>query len=305
MPGRRIFISYRRGPTTIYAGRLFDSLCARVGDNEVFMDIDAIEPGADFVDHIEREVGACEVQIALIGRDWLDARDAEGRRRLDDPEDWVRIELRTGLNRDIRVIPVLVQGATMPRAGELPDDLKKLARRNALEIGDVRWRYDFERLWQVVEKVLEGASVLKAIELSGVRNFVPPPPGAFETGEQRPAEPQDEDEDEPCALVFVQEKPAAGPEHPVEDGMTIGRTDGDVMIADPQVSRRHARVTLDGGRVVIEDLGSTNGTFVNGERIDEPRELEVGDLVRFGMAAWRLKPAPVATRMAPRPAADA
>jgi hypothetical protein len=287
MPGRRIFISYRRGDTTIYAGRLFDSLCALAGDDQVFMDIDAIEPGADFVDHIEREVGACEVLIALIGRDWLDARDAEDRRRLDDPGDWVRLELKTGLDRDIRVIPVLVQGATMPRADDLPDDLKKLARRNALEIGDVRWRYDFQRLWEVVEKVLDGASVPKAIELSGVRNFVPPP--------------EPESDEGPCPLVFVQEKPVPGDEHPVEDGMTIGRTEGDVLLADPQVSRRHARIRMVEGKHVIEDLGSTNGTFVNGEQLTEPRELEVGDLIRFGLIAWRLKPAAVGTRVAPRP----
>ena len=292
MPGRRIFISYRRGDTTIYAGRLFDSLCALAGDDEVFMDIDAIEPGADFVDHIEHEVGSCEVLIALIGRDWLDARDARGERRLDDPDDWVRLELKTGLERDIRVIPVLVQGASMPRAGELPDDIAKLARRNALEIGDVRWRYDFQRLWEVVEKVLEGASVGRAIELSGVSNFIPPPPEGPEPGEAG------------ASFVFVQEKPVAGAEHPVEDGMTIGRTDGDVLLPDPQVSRRHARVRLEGDRPVVEDLGSRNGTYVNDEQVTEPRSLEVGDLVRFGTVAWRLRPAAVGTEVAPRPGAD-
>ena len=300
MPGRRIFISYRRGDTTIYAGRLFDSLCALAGDDEVFMDIDAIEPGADFVDHIEREVGSCEVLIALIGRDWLDARDAQGERRLDDPDDWVRLELKAGLDRDIRVIPVLVQGASMPRASDLPDDLSRLARRNALEIGDVRWRYDFQRLWEVTEKVLDGASVGRAIELSGVRNFVSPPPETAHAGQPDGAKPVEAGR----PLVFVQEKPVAGDEHPVEDGMTIGRTDGDVLLADPQVSRRHARVRLEGANPVLEDLGSRNGTFVNDERVTDPRELEVGDLVRFGTVAWRLKPAPVATEMAPRPRAD-
>src|SRR3712207_7691642 len=158
MGGRRIFIRYRRGESTIYAGRLYDGLSARLGDQDVFMDVDAIEPGVDFVEYIEREVGACEILIALIGRDWATVTDAQGVRRLDDPQDFVRLELATGLRRDIRVIPVLVQGATMPRADELPEDLKPLARRNALEIADLRWRQDFQRLWEVVEKVLEGAS---------------------------------------------------------------------------------------------------------------------------------------------------
>ena len=310
--GRRVFISYRRGETTIYAGRLFDSLCSRLGDELVFMDVDAIEPGADFVEYIEREVGSCEVLIALIGRDWIDTRDADGRRRLEDPDDWVRVELRTGLNRDIRVIPVLVQGARMPRSDELPDDLARLARRNALEIGDLRWRYDFERLMEVIEKVLEGQSVRGAIEASGIRAFVPPP----ETGEQTQpaadeagAEPDPAPESEPESAaggeggwVFLQEKPVGGAEHPVEDGMRIGRTSGDVLLPDPQVSRCHAVVRIVDGRPVVEDLGSTNGTFVNEEQVTEPRELEIGDLVRFGAVAWRLRPAGQRTQLAPQPA---
>ena len=310
MAGRRIFISYRRGEATIYAGRLYDGLSARVGEEDVFMDVDALEPGVDFVEHIEREVGSCEVLIALIGRDWVDVTDAEGNRRLEDPQDFVRLELATGLSRDIRVIPVLVQGARMPRAGELPDDLKPLARRNALEIADLRWRHDFARLWEVVEKVLEGASVPRAIELSGVRNFVPPPDAPMPVDAQPDevvpdAEPEAEpapDPDAACPLVFVQEQPEAGPEFPVEHGMTIGRTGGDIQLADPQVSRRHAVVHLDGPRPVIEDLGSTNGTYVNGERLTGPHELQLGDEVRFGTVAWRLQPAAVGTRAAPRPA---
>jgi hypothetical protein len=302
MPGRRIFLSYRRGDTTIYAGRLFDSLCMRLGDEEVFMDLDAIEPGADFVEHIEREVGSCEVLIALIGRDWVDASDADGNRRLEDDSDWVRLELEAGLNRDIRVIPVLVQGAVMPRADQLPGDLAKLARRNALEIGDTRWRYDFDRLLEVIEKVLEGNSVPKAIELSGVRNFVPPPAG-WKGGEADEREPEASAEGVP--FVLVQEKPFAGKEHPVEDGMTIGRTDGDVLLPDPQVSRRHAQLRFADGKPVIEDLGSTNGTYVNGEQLTEPRQLEVGDLVRCGAVALRLKPAPEGTKVGPRPQGSA
>ena len=310
MAGRRIFISYRRGDTTIYAGRLFDSLCMRLGDEEVFMDLDAIEPGADFVEHIEREVGSCEVLLALIGRDWLDTCDGQGNRRLEDPDDWVRLELETGLNRDIRVIPVLVQGAEMPRAEALPGDLAKLARRNALEIGDTRWRYDFDRLMEVIEKVLEGNSVPAAIELSGVKNFVPPPvdPGHRPSDQTDSRPPDAEPETAPPAdvpLVFVQEKPVAGKEHPIEDGMTIGRTDGDVLLPDPQVSRRHAKISLANGQPTIEDLGSTNGTYVNDEPVTGPRPLEVGDLIRFGAVAWRLKPAPEGTRVGPRPQGSA
>jgi hypothetical protein len=186
---------------------------------------------------------------------------------------------------------VLVQGAEMPRADQLPGELAQLARRNALDIGDTRWRYDFDRLMEVIEKVLEGNSVPKAIELSGVRNFVPPP------------EPETGEHDVP--LVLVQEKPFAGKEHRLDDDLTFGRTDGDVLLPDPQVSRRHATIRLEDGAPVIEDLGSTNGTFVNGEQISEPRRLEVGDMVRLGAVAYRLKPAPEGTKMAPRPQGSA
>lgn len=111
------------------------------------MDINAIEPGMDFGVRIEQAVESCDVLIALIGDDWLDIADASGRRRLDDPEDFVRLEIASALRReDLRVIPVLVEGATMPPAIELPTDLKPLARRNALELSDARWRYDVERL---------------------------------------------------------------------------------------------------------------------------------------------------------------
>jgi formylglycine-generating enzyme required for sulfatase activity len=150
----RIFISYRRDDSAGYAGRLYDRLSERFGQGQIFMDIDTIEPGLDFVEVIEKAVGSCDVLIALIGRQWLTITDATGRRRLDNPEDFVRLEIATALDRNIRVIPVLVRGATVPRSTDLPDALKKLARRNALEISDTRFHYDVDRLIETLEKVL-------------------------------------------------------------------------------------------------------------------------------------------------------
>jgi formylglycine-generating enzyme required for sulfatase activity len=149
----RIFISYRRDDSAGYAGRLYDRLSERFGGDQIFMDIDTIEPGLDFVEVIEKAVGSCDALIALIGRQWLTITDAAGR-RLDKPEDPVRLEIATALDRNIRVIPVLVRGATMPRSTDLPDALKKLARRNALEISDTRFHYDVDRLIETLEKVL-------------------------------------------------------------------------------------------------------------------------------------------------------
>jgi hypothetical protein len=150
-----IFVNYRREDSAGHAGRLFDRLSGRF-PGRVFMDIDTLEPGVDFVEVIEHAVGSCEVLIVLIGHEWLRIKDGAGHRRLDDPEDFVRLEVATALQRKIRVIPVLVQGAPMPRPEELPPDLAKLARRNAIELSDGRWAYDVDRLIHTIGEVLKG-----------------------------------------------------------------------------------------------------------------------------------------------------
>jgi hypothetical protein len=132
--GGMIFISYRRSDDSGAAGRLYDRLEQTFGPQQLFMDVDNIPPGEDFVAVLEAQVASCEVLLALIGRDWLTAADKTGRHRLDNPEDFVRIEIASGLAQGKRVIPVLVNGATMPRANELPEELMPLARRQAFRI---------------------------------------------------------------------------------------------------------------------------------------------------------------------------
>jgi hypothetical protein len=110
-------------------------------------------PGACCVEVITRAVGSCDVLLALIGDEWLTVADEHGRRRLDDPDDFVRLEIEAALARNIRVIPILVGGARMPRAEELPDSLAKLVRRQALELHPARFDFDTGRLL----KVLDGA----------------------------------------------------------------------------------------------------------------------------------------------------
>ena len=110
------------------------------------MDVDTIEPGSDFVEAIEKSVGSCDVLIAVIGKHWLTSSDEKRRRRIDNPDDFVRLEIATALKHDIRVIPVLVDGASMPRLRDLPDNLKLLANRNALKVTQDRFRSDSERL---------------------------------------------------------------------------------------------------------------------------------------------------------------
>src|SRR5215470_7940466 len=125
----KLFINYRREDTAPYAGRLYDRLIQHFGEDQVFMDVDQIEPGEDFVEVIDRRVGTCDVAIVAIGPRWLDATDESGKRRLDDEEDFVRMEIVAALQRNVLVIPVLVDGARMPRKQDLPEPLAPLSRR--------------------------------------------------------------------------------------------------------------------------------------------------------------------------------
>ena len=151
-PNAKLFINYRRDDTAPYAGRLYDRLAAHFGADQVFMDIDQIEPGEDFVEVINRKVGACEIAIISIGPNWLSAKDASGKRRLDDTDDFVRMEIIAALERKIRVIPVLVGGAHMPRKQDLPEALAPLSRRNAIELSETRFHSDVSRLIEAIEK---------------------------------------------------------------------------------------------------------------------------------------------------------
>ena len=140
-----IFISYRRDDCQAQANGLNDGLCHRFPGAEVFIDVDSIPPGVDFEEHIQRSIEGCDVVLVLIGDNWLD-RDASGRRRIDDPDDFVRLEVAAALEREKTLIPVLVEDARMPRPADLPEGLTALARRNAIELSDRRWRADVDRL---------------------------------------------------------------------------------------------------------------------------------------------------------------
>ncbi len=120
------------------------------------MDIDTIDLGVDFANAIENAVGAVDVLICVMGTEWLTVVDKNGKRRLDNPMDFIRLEVASALKRDIRVIPVLVGSATMPSADQLPPDLAKLPRRNALHLGDARFHTDADRLIKSVRILMPG-----------------------------------------------------------------------------------------------------------------------------------------------------
>lgn len=147
-----IFISYRREESEGYAGRLRDRLVQEFGQEHVFMDVDTIEPGVDFIDVVEKAVAAVDVLLCVIGKKWLTIEDKDGNRRLENPTDLVRLEVAAALKRNIRVIPVLVWGATMPSANELPSDLSTLTRRNAVELHHTGFHAGVNRLVDTVKK---------------------------------------------------------------------------------------------------------------------------------------------------------
>lgn len=147
-----IFISYRRHDSAGWTGHLAEKLEQCFGPEQIFMDIEKIEAGTDFVEAIESAVSSCTVLLAVIGPAWLAPVDADGRRRLDNAEDYIRLEIATALSRNIRLIPVLVGGAVMPGSQELPEDLKALTRRQAHELTDSRWDFDSEQLVTAIEK---------------------------------------------------------------------------------------------------------------------------------------------------------
>ena len=139
---RAIFISYRRDDSEGETGRLYDDLVRAYGDDSVFMDVAGIQPGLDFRKAIDANVSGCGVLLAVIGPSWATITGSDGSRRLDNSNDYVRLEIATALARNIPVIPVLVHDAHMPALDLLPDDLKDLRYRNSVELTHARWNSD-------------------------------------------------------------------------------------------------------------------------------------------------------------------
>jgi hypothetical protein len=149
-----IFINYRREDSAATAGRLHDRLAQVFGRKRIFMDVDQIPAGIDFVEHLNSQVAAGNVLLVVIGPHWLEVQNEAGQRRLNQPDDFVAIEIAAALARDIRVIPVLVDGASVPKASELPDLLKPLVRRQAIEVRQPHFGRDAEALIERVREAL-------------------------------------------------------------------------------------------------------------------------------------------------------
>jgi hypothetical protein len=160
-----IFISYRRSDTEGEASRLAEDLREKLVDVQIFRDVETISPGEVFPEALARALADCVVQLALIGPTWLDARDEDGKRRLEDPNDWVRQEIRQALASKVRVIPVTCRGAVPPKESALPSDIAMFAQRQAVEIDNNRWRYDVDQL------------IDRLVQSQGFKRRVMPTPG--------------------------------------------------------------------------------------------------------------------------------
>ena len=184
----KVFVSYRRDDSRHQAGRLYDHLVEQFGKKYVFKDVDSIPLGSDFREVLTERVAGCDVFLALIGDAWLSSAGPSGTRRLDDPDDFVRIEIEAALGRSIPVIPVLVGGSSVPKAEELPESLRDLAFRRGLPVrSDPDFHRDVERLIRGIEDMVsdqpvgsasrgprrEGAGDLKSATF-GVGAAVPP-----------------------------------------------------------------------------------------------------------------------------------
>jgi hypothetical protein len=155
-PDGGIFLSYRRADDPAFAGRLYDRLKARFCRDRVFMDVDTIELGVDFVEELNTALSQCAALIAVIGPRWLAATNPFGQRRLHDPDDFVRLEIEHALQRNVRVIPVLVDSTPMPRRQDLPESLAPLVRRNGQTITHARFGSDSHDLISTLERILAG-----------------------------------------------------------------------------------------------------------------------------------------------------
>jgi hypothetical protein len=172
MTEKRIFISYRRSDSAGYAGRLYDYLKNYFGDERLFFDVDTIKPGVNFEQKIKTELDNSAAVLVLIGNQWLGIKDMNGNRRLDDPHDYVRLEVETSLNKNIAVIPVLLQGVQMPSGNELPEPLYDFSRRNAIKLSDENWNSDLRLLTTILKEVLGLSGSIKEQRIKQYRQVV-------------------------------------------------------------------------------------------------------------------------------------
>jgi hypothetical protein len=296
-----IFISYRRDDSAGFARAIYDQLVQRFSRERVFMDVDAIEPGVPFDEATQRAVGQSEILLALIGRRWMEPQAGAGP-RLNDPDDFVHIEIAAALSRNIRVIPVLLDGTSMPAEEALPEPLRALARRNAVEIRHSRFASDMERLVEAIRTTLGETGAPRTTRDATARKVTPRRlVGGLAvvavlallfftystiTSRQSPSKQGTEATEPAPALSDVPSTPKTSSSHPSTEARTpptdladlaVGTYDGaisadskgpsmsDVTVMIAKVSKRRVRITSDYARLapVEVDLTRIGDTILN------------------------------------------
>ncbi len=163
-----IFISYRRDDAEGEAGRLYDDLVRVFGPDAVFMDVSDIHPGKDFRKAIDDNVAQCSVLLAVIGSRWTAIQDSSGARRIEQPNDFVRLEISSALAKGIDVIPVLVHEARMPNPSDLPESLQNLSYRNGVELTHARWNSDVELLIRTLREYVKRGRDIPTVQIRSV-----------------------------------------------------------------------------------------------------------------------------------------
>jgi len=161
VPTYEVFVAYRRRDSPGHAGRIGERVMREFGRGQVFKDVDSLPPGRDFVDVVRERLQQAVLMVVIIGPRWLTLTNNSGTRRLDDAADLHREEIRSALTRGIDVFPVLVDGASIPAPEDLPEDIRPLARRYAIEMSETRWEYDLARLLEAAADTLWRASARK------------------------------------------------------------------------------------------------------------------------------------------------
>jgi hypothetical protein len=237
----RIFISYRREETAYHADWLYDFLAGRFGRQQVFKDVDSILPGEDFVEKITKAVEDCDVLLALVGDRWLAIADTEGNRRLNDPKDFVRLEIEAALEGGVRVIPVLFEGARIPRAEELPKSMGQFVRCQAQWLSSTHFKADADKLLSVLKKVLPEERARREAETKARREAETKARREAETKARREAETKARREAETKARREAEVLGESGlPEHWIEARRTVHGLPADIEadLSDPISSVR-------------------------------------------------------------------
>lgn len=259
----RIFLSYRRSDSQDVAGRIFDRLSAHFSKENVFKDVDSIPLGIDFQRFLERAIEKADVLLVLIGPTWFTTTNAQGQRRLDDANDFVRAEVEIALRLGKRIIPITVGNAPWFNADELPECLKALALQNGLAVRpDPDFHRDMGRLISAIETSPDGAQ-----------------PDVFDQASSKTAERESL---QLWLVLLPHGEEGFRTDTTTNSNIEIGmHRDCQIVLQGHTISRRHARLVQEGDGYRCTDTTSACGTFVNGERINSAM-IRNGDVVRFG-----------------------